>query len=102
MMIEIWGKQGCWFCDAAKRLCQTKNIDYIYKQLDEDFTREEIFKKFPDARTFPQIIELNEANVLNEILYDTESFNYIGGYTEFTAWVQNNSKEFLTKLHEEI
>jgi len=102
MMIEIWGRKGCWFCDAAKRLCQNKNIDYIYKQLDEDFTREEIFKKFPNARTFPQIIELKEANVLNEILYDTDEFNYIGGYTEFTAWVTNNSKEFLTKLHEEI
>ena len=28
MMIEIWGRKGCWFCDAAKRLCQTKNIDF--------------------------------------------------------------------------
>ena len=89
MMIEIWGKPNCPFCDAAKRMCHNKNIDYIYLQLDEDFTREELKEKFPDARTFPQIIELKEANVLNEVLYDTDKFNYIGGYTEFAEWVTN-------------
>ena len=43
--------------------------------LDEDFTREELFEKFPTARTFPQIT------------IDDES---IGGYTEFEAYIREN------------
>ena len=42
---------------------------------DEDFTREELFEKFPTARTFPQIT------------IDDES---IGGYTEFEAYIREN------------
>ena len=39
--------------------------------LDEDFTREELFERFPTARTFPQITAHGE---------------YIGGFTEFEQW----------------
>jgi glutaredoxin len=55
-MIEIWGKPACPFCEAAKLLCETRNLKYVYKQLDVDFTREEILENFPGAKTFPQII----------------------------------------------
>ena len=41
--------------------------------LDVDFSREEMFKKFPTARTFPQI---------------TIDGELIGGYTEFEAKVR--------------
>ena len=40
--------------------------------LDVDFTREQMFEKFPSARTFPQI---------------TVNGELIGGYTEFAAKV---------------
>lgn len=55
-MIEIWGKPSCPHCEQAKKFCETNNLGYIYKQLDVDFTREEVFENFPGARTFPQII----------------------------------------------
>lgn len=54
-MITIYGKPRCTFCDAAKRLCEQKGLDYEYKMLDADFTAEELFEKVPNARTFPQI-----------------------------------------------
>ena len=54
-MIEIYGKPNCPFCDKAKSLCEQKKLEYEYKQLDVDFTREELFEQFPGARTFPQI-----------------------------------------------
>ena len=54
-MIEIWSKPACPYCVKAKNLCEQKGYDYIYKMLDEDFTREELFEEFPGARTFPQI-----------------------------------------------
>lgn len=55
-MIEIWGKPACPYCEAAKRLCESRNLTYVYKQLDVDFTRDEVLETFPGARTFPQII----------------------------------------------
>jgi glutaredoxin len=54
-MIEIWGKPACPYCEKAKRLCESRNLKYVYKQLDVDFTRDEIFEEFPEAKTFPQI-----------------------------------------------
>ena len=54
-MIEIYGKTQCPYCDKAKQLCEREGYEFIYKQLDKDFTREELFEQFPGARTFPQI-----------------------------------------------
>jgi glutaredoxin len=54
-MIHIYGKPQCPFCDRAKALCESKKLEYSYKQLDVDFTREEVLEMFPGARTFPQI-----------------------------------------------
>ena len=62
------------YCDKAKALCEREGLEYSYKELDKDFTREEFFNIFPTARTFPQIkIDGND----------------IGGYTELEAWWQN-------------
>ena len=46
--------------------------------LNEDYTREDFFKKFPNARTFPQIIINGES---------------IGGYHELEKWLAMNSFE---------
>ena len=70
-MIEIYGKPMCPFCDKAKALCEQKDYEYVYKQLGVDFTREQLFEKFPTARTFPQIRVHGEN---------------IGGYTELEQW----------------
>jgi glutaredoxin 3 len=54
-MIEIYGKPACPHCDQAKRICEQRQLEYKYYQLDTDFTREEVLEMFPGARTFPQI-----------------------------------------------
>ena len=77
-MIEIYGKPMCPYCDRAKALCEQKDYEYVYKQLGVDFTREELFEKFPTARTFPQIIINGES---------------IGGYHELEKWLERNSFE---------
>jgi glutaredoxin 3 len=53
MNIEIYGKDNCPQCDSAKALSQS--YDYVYRKLGVDFTREQLFEQFPEARTFPQI-----------------------------------------------
>jgi len=79
MKIEIYSKPACPFCDKAlflaQQVVQESSHSYNKYMLDEDFTREELFEKFPTARTFPQIT------------IDGES---IGGYTEFEAFLKEN------------
>jgi len=56
MAIEIYSKDGCSFCTQAKQLLRIHNKDFIEYKLDEDFTREILVSKFPEARTFPVIV----------------------------------------------
>ena len=72
MNVEIWGKENCGYCTAAKSLAESKGISYVYKQLGVDFTRDEVLEKFPGARTFPQIAVNDDP---------------IGGYNEFSKLV---------------
>lgn len=69
-MVTIYGKPSCGYCVMAKTLCEQKSVPYQYLTLDEDYTAEEFFEKFPTARTFPQIMIESEA---------------IGGYSELEA-----------------
>ena len=73
-MIIIYGKTSCGFCDAAKKVCEARGYKYEYKQLDKDFTREDVLETFPGARTFPQII-----------IDD----NKIGGYHELVQYIKD-------------
>ena len=69
-MIEIWSKPQCIFCDKAVQLCQMKELEFKKYMIDVDYSREDLIKKFPNARTFPQI---------------TMDNIYVGGYTELDA-----------------
>lgn len=82
-MIEIYGKTQCPHCEQAKRFCETREFDFTYKQLDVDFTREEVLEMFPGARTFPQII-INGEKIggFDRLASYVEETGYTGtGYT---------------------
>ena len=74
MEVEIYSKTNCIFCDKAKMRLSRENPKI--HMLDKDYTKEDFFKKFPNARTFPQII-INGNN--------------IGGYHELEKWLEKNS-----------
>ena len=44
--------------------------------LDQDYTKIDFFKKFPNAKTFPQIVINDE---------------HVGGYRELKKWLDQNS-----------
>jgi len=73
--IEIWGKDNCPYCVMAVNLVTEHKLNYVYKSLGKEFNRDDLFKTFPDARTFPQI-RIQEDN--------------IGGFQELKEWVSNN------------
>jgi glutaredoxin 3 len=55
MLIEIYSKENCGFCVQAINKAKSSSHDVKVKKLGIDFTREELFEMFPDAKTFPQI-----------------------------------------------
>jgi glutaredoxin len=56
MAIELYSKNNCNFCDQAKQLLRTHGKDYVEYKLDEDYTREILLSKFPEAKTFPVVV----------------------------------------------
>lgn len=56
MAIEIYSKNNCTFCDQAKQLLRMHGKEFVEYKLDEDFTREVLLSKFPEAKTFPVIV----------------------------------------------
>ena len=76
MKAEIYSKNNCTFCDKAKMRLSKYNPKIF--MLDKDFTREEFFKKFPNAKTFPQIIINNE---------------HIGTYDHLDKWLAFNKPD---------
>ena len=74
MEVVIYSRDNCGYCNRAKIKLQKYNPKI--HMLNKDFTREEFFIKFPNAKTFPQIIINNE---------------HIGGYHELQEWLAFNS-----------
>jgi len=72
-MIQIWGKPACPYCEQAKLFCEQREYIYEYRELDVDFTREEVLEHFPGARTFPQIVVNGQK---------------IGGWDQFRTYVE--------------
>jgi len=73
MEVEIYSRKNCVFCDKAK--IKLQKYEPKIQMLDQDYTREEFFTKFPNAKTFPQIIINNK---------------HIGGFHELEKWLAFN------------
>lgn len=73
MKAVVWSKNQCPFCDQAKALLKSKNIEFEEKKIGEGYSKEDLLEAVPTARTVPQIF-------LDEQL--------IGGFTELRAHLQ--------------
>jgi len=73
MKALVWSKNGCTFCTQAKELLESRGIDYEERNINTEWTREQLLEEVPTARTLPQIF-----------LDD----NYIGGFTELRQHLQ--------------
>ena len=75
MKAIVWSKYHCPYCDQAKALLKSRNIEFEERKIGDGFTKEELLEAIPTARTVPQIII---------------DGNLIGGFTELQKYVQNN------------
>ena len=69
----VWSKDACPFCVQAKALLESRGIEFEERNVNKDWTREQLLEAVPTARTLPQIF-----------LDDT----HIGGFTELRKHLQ--------------
>ena len=67
MKAIVWSKDQCPYCDQAKSLLKSRNIEFEERNVSQDWTREQLLEAVPNARTVPQIF-------LDE--------EYVGGFNE--------------------
>jgi glutaredoxin len=73
MKAIVWSKDHCPYCVQAKNLLASKGIQYEERNINENYTKEQLLEAVPTARTLPQIF-----------IDD----NYIGGFTELRQHLQ--------------
>jgi|TARA_R110000868_G_scaffold4818_1_gene30023 glutaredoxin-related protein len=70
MKAIVWSKDHCPYCDQAKALLKSKEIEFEERNITKGtWSKEQLLEAVPSARTLPQIF-------LNE--------EYVGGFTELT------------------
>lgn len=74
-MIDVYGKDGCSYCDKAVRLLEYNNMHYRYFKVGTDLTLQEFQERFPGVKTVPAI---------------TTYGMYIGGYDQLVGYVEEN------------
>lgn len=71
MEVIVWSKDGCGYCDMAKKLLAQKGVTFEERNITGGvWTKDDLINAVPTARTVPQIFFGNEC---------------IGGYTELKA-----------------
>jgi len=74
MKAIVWSKDQCPYCDQAKALLKSRNIEFEERNIMHDWTREQLLEAVPNARTVPQIF-------LDDQL--------VGGFTELRTKLTN-------------
>lgn len=74
MKAIVWSKDQCPYCDQAKALLKMRGIEFEERNINKDWTREQLLEAVPTARTLPQIFLNNEL---------------VGGFTELKKRLTN-------------
>jgi len=73
----VWSKDHCSRCDQAKRLLALKGIEYEERNIDQDWTRDQLLTAVPGARTLPQVCIGDQ---------------HIGGFMELERYLSKESR----------
>ena len=73
-MVIIYGNQLCNWCKKAKKLAIDYNLQYEWRDTDEDAVLNDLKTLLPDLKTIPQIWWHGK---------------HIGGYEDFVTELQN-------------
>jgi len=68
MKAIVWSKNQCPYCDQAKALLKMKGIEFEERNINKDYTKEQLLEAVPTARTVPQIfLDGNLVGGFNEL-----------------------------------
>ena len=70
MKAVVWSSVGCVWCDKAKALLESKQIEIEVRMVGDGYTKQDLLEAVPNARSVPQIF-------LDE--------EYIGGYDKLVV-----------------
>ena len=73
MKAVVWSKEQCPYCVQAKNLLKTKGVEFEERNIQKDWTKEQLLEAVPTARTLPQIFVDEQ---------------YIGGFAELKKHLQ--------------
>ena len=76
MKVVVWSKYNCTYCDQAKSLLSSNNIEFEERKLGDGWSKEDLFKVAPHVRSVPQVF-------INETL--------IGGFTQLQQYLKENN-----------
>jgi glutaredoxin 3 len=74
MSVEIYTKDLCGYCDAAKDLLDHMSVQYTQYKIGTDVSREQLLEIAPNAKTAPQIVIHG---------------NVVGGYDDLCEYIEN-------------
>ena len=55
MKAIVWSIDQCPYCDQAKALLKSRDIEFEERNIQHGWTREQLLEAVPNARTVPQI-----------------------------------------------
>jgi len=55
MKAIVWSKDQCPYCDQAKALLKSRNIEFEERNIMHGWSKEQLLEAVPNARTVPQI-----------------------------------------------
>lgn len=56
MKAIIWSKYECPYCEKAKSLLKLRGIEFEERKIGDGWSKEELLKEVPTARSVPQVI----------------------------------------------
>lgn len=75
MKIEIYGKEGCAYCDLAKKHFQTHNMAYSYIDITEGDNKANLQARLPEGFALKQVPQIFVDDV------------HVGGYLDTVHWL---------------
>lgn len=76
MNVVVWSKYNCTFCEQAKSLLSSNNIEFEERKIGDGWTKEDLFEVAPHARSVPQIFI---------------DGNLVGGFTQLQQYLKENN-----------
>ena len=79
MKATVWTRDDCVYCSLAKKELRNRQYQVDERNINKIWSKEDLLKVVPDAKTVPQIFIRNK---------------YIGGYSELMTYFEVTTSNY--------